>query len=225
MPAPSPSMTPSVGAKLGKSANALPNCSSSSPPARAISAEISVRAIAATEWNTSVSTNDRHSHADQLADRGGGLLGLVHHRAVPGDLDTGAIAERGRLLEPLARLLAERGRGVVVLDRHIGDARVRGEPAAVLGERARRARDMRLGAYLLDGPLDGGAPLGLAKGARLHGEDDVRRIARRRREALVEQVDRALRFRAGGLEVVDERAAGGGSRKAESDERHRHDRQ
>ena len=56
MPAPSPSMTPSVGAKLGKSAKALANCSSSRPPARAIRAEISVSAIAATERNTSVRT-------------------------------------------------------------------------------------------------------------------------------------------------------------------------
>ena len=56
MPAPSPSMMPSVGAKLGKSVKALANCSSSRPPARAISAEIRVRAIAATEPNTSVST-------------------------------------------------------------------------------------------------------------------------------------------------------------------------
>ncbi len=49
-------MMPSVGAKLGKSAKALANWSSSRPPASAISAEIRVRAIAATEPNTIVST-------------------------------------------------------------------------------------------------------------------------------------------------------------------------
>ncbi len=49
-------MMPSVGAKLGKSVNALPNCSSSRPPPSAISADSNVSAIAATEWNTSVST-------------------------------------------------------------------------------------------------------------------------------------------------------------------------
>ena len=76
--------------------------------------------------------DDRHRHADQLADRGGGLLGLVHDRPVAGDLEAGALAELGRLLEPLARLLAERGGGVVVLDRHVGDAPVLGELAAVL---------------------------------------------------------------------------------------------
>ena len=93
------------------------------------------------------------------------------------------------------------------------------------GERARRARHVRLGADLLDRPLDRGPPLGLAKRARLDREDDVRGIARRRREALVQQVDRALRFRAGGPEVVDERAAAGARRNAERDEHHRHDRE
>ena len=56
MPAPSPSMTPSVGAKLGKSTKAPANCSSSRPPASAIRADTSVRVIAATERNTSVNT-------------------------------------------------------------------------------------------------------------------------------------------------------------------------
>ena len=49
-------MMPSVGAKLGKSANALANWSSSRPPASAIRAETSVSAIAAAEPNTIVST-------------------------------------------------------------------------------------------------------------------------------------------------------------------------
>jgi hypothetical protein len=84
---------------------------------------------------------------------------------------------------------------------------------------------MRLGADLLDRPLDRGPPLGIVQRARLDREDDVRGIARRRRKALVQHVDRALRFRAGGLEVVDERAAAGPRRKAERDEHHRRDRQ
>ncbi len=49
-------MTPSVGAKLGKSAKALANCSSIRPPKSANSAEIRVRVIAATERKTRVST-------------------------------------------------------------------------------------------------------------------------------------------------------------------------
>jgi hypothetical protein len=116
----------------------------------------------------------RHRHADQLADRGGGLLGLVDDGAVAGDLEPGAFAELGRLLEPLARLHAERGRGVVVLDRHVGDARVLGELATVLGERARRACHVRLVGDLLDRALDRGPPLGLAQRARVDREDDVR---------------------------------------------------
>ena len=49
-------MTPSVGAKLGKSAKAAPKRSSRMPPARAISAEIRVSAMAARERKTSVRT-------------------------------------------------------------------------------------------------------------------------------------------------------------------------
>ena len=134
-------------------------------------------------------------------------------------------ADLGRLLEPLARLLAERGGGVVVLDRHVGDARVLGEPATVLGERGRGARHVRLVGDRLDRALDRGPPLGLAKRARLDREDDVRGIAGRGREALVQQVYRALRLRARGREVIDERAAAGARRNAERDERHRHDRE
>ncbi len=51
-----PSITPSVGAKLGKSAKRVPNESSSRPPASAIPALTSVSSIAAAERNTSVST-------------------------------------------------------------------------------------------------------------------------------------------------------------------------
>ena len=217
-------MMPSVGAKLGKLAKALANWSSSRPPASAISAEINVRAIAATERNTSVSRMIATATPISSPTGAVALLGLVHDRAVAGDLETGALADLGRLLEPLARRLAERGGGVVVLDRHVGDARVLGELAAALGERVRRGGHVRLGADLLDGPLDRGLTLGVAERARVHGEDDVRGIARRCRKAVVQHVDRGLRFGAGRLEVVDERAAGGARADAERDEHDRHDR-
>ena len=50
-------MTPRVGAKVGKSAKAEPNWSSSRPPASAISEATSVSIIATTLRNTSVSTS------------------------------------------------------------------------------------------------------------------------------------------------------------------------
>jgi hypothetical protein len=57
MPAPSPSITPRVGANVGKSAKAEPNWSRSSPPASAISEATSVSIIATTLRNTSMSTS------------------------------------------------------------------------------------------------------------------------------------------------------------------------
>ena len=106
--------------------------------------------------------DDRHGHADQLADRGSGLLGLVHDRAVAGNLETGAVAELRGLLEPVAGRRAERGGGAVVLNRDVGDATALGELAALLAEWGRRARHVRLGTDLLDRPLDCGSPFGLA---------------------------------------------------------------
>ena len=169
--------------------------------------------------------DDRHSHADELTDRGRGLLGLVHDRPVAGHLEAGALAQLGCRLEPLARVLAECGRGVVVLNRHVCDPRVLGQLAAALSERVRRARHVRLGADLPDRSFDRRLALRRAERARVHGEDDVRGVARGRRKALLEHVDRGLRFGAGGLEVVDERAAGGARADADRDEHDRHDRE
>ena len=94
-------MIPSVGAKLGKSAKAVPNWSSSRPPASAMSDEMSVRAIAATEPEHERQHEHRHRDADQLADGGRRLLGLVDDRAVTRDLEAGTLADLGGLLEPL----------------------------------------------------------------------------------------------------------------------------
>src|SRR5919108_617781 len=57
MPAPRPSITPSVGAKLGNAVNAAAKRSSRMPATIASSDENSVSAIAAAERNTSVSTS------------------------------------------------------------------------------------------------------------------------------------------------------------------------
>ena len=84
---------------------------------------------------------------------------------------------------------------------------------------------MRLYADLLDRLLDGGSPLGLAQRARFDGEDDVGGVTRRGGEALVEHIQRRLRFRAWGREVIDELAAAGAGRHAEGHEHHRHDRE
>ena len=144
MPAPSPSITPSVGAKLGKSVNALPNCRSSRPPASAISAEISVSAMAATDPNTSVSTI--MATATPISSPTGAVVCSAWSTIAP-LRDTSrpaSLADLGDLLEPLARLLAERRRGVVVLDRHVRDAPVLRQLAAAALERTGGARHVWL---------------------------------------------------------------------------------
>jgi hypothetical protein len=84
---------------------------------------------------------------------------------------------------------------------------------------------VRLRADLVDGPLDRGPPLGLAQRAGVDGEDDVRGVARLGGKALVQHVQRRLRLRAGGPEVIDERAAGRAGGDAEGDQHHGHDRE
>ena len=117
-------MTPSVGAKLGKSAKAAPKRNSSSPPASAIRAEISVSRHGRERAEDQGQDDHGHRHADQLAHRGGLLLGLVDDLTVPGDLDAGPLADRGHCLEPLARSAAQLRGALVVLHRHEGDAAV-----------------------------------------------------------------------------------------------------
>ena len=76
MPAPRPSITPSVGAKLGKSTKRGADRQQQQPASSASSEVNSVSTIAAKERKTSVSDDDRERDADQLADRRALLLGL-----------------------------------------------------------------------------------------------------------------------------------------------------
>ena len=127
MPAPRPSITPSVGAKEGKAANRVAKARRSSPPARAIPAESSVRSIAAAERKTSVRTIIADGDADELTDGRLLLLGLVDDLAAARRLDARALRDRRGPGEALAGLGAEVHRRCVVLDRREADPPVRGE--------------------------------------------------------------------------------------------------
>ena len=75
-----------------------------------------------------------------------------------------------------------------------------------------------------NGPADRGRPPPVAQRARVDAEDDVGRVARLRREALLEEVVGLLRLGPGRGEVVGELAAGARER-AEADEHDQHDEQ
>ena len=116
MPAPRPSITPSVGAKLGNSAKRVPKESSSIPPASAMPALTSVSSMAAADRNTSVSTMIATAMPISSPTGAVGLLGHVDDLAVALGLDAGALGDGGRVREPLARRRLQLRRGPVVLD-------------------------------------------------------------------------------------------------------------
>ena len=105
-----------VGAKLGKSVNAEPNCSSRMPPASAIRLAISVRSIAATLRKTSVNT--RIATARPISSPTGALICSAWSTIGPRrETSRPARSPIARdLLEPLAGRALQVLRGLVVLD-------------------------------------------------------------------------------------------------------------
>ena len=124
------------------------------------------------------------------------------------------------MLDDVGEALAGRAlhvlRGLVVLD---------GEEADALVARELQRRD----AGHVGLAFDGSAVLVIAalffERALLGGEDERRRVARLRREALAEEVERLLGLRPGRAEGVDERAAAERGCRADGDEDRGDDRE
>ena len=152
---------------------------------------------------------DRDREADQLADRGAHLLGLVDDRAAARDLEAGRARRsptRLRAVRPGARCRSCAGLSYWTVRKPIRSSR----ESCSFGD----AGDVRLA---LDG-LPGLGDRGVALQRALAREDERRGVAGLRREPLREQVDRLLGLRPGRAEGVDERAAGDRGGRADHDE-------
>ena len=151
--------------------------------------------------------DDRDRDADQLADRGGRLLGLVDDRAAAGDLEPGRARRSRSGLESLARARAAGSGGPVVLDGGEGDPAV--------------ARELRFGAPVTCGWRSTAflvCAIAACPPVSVDREDDGGGVAGLRREAFV---SRSIAFwdSVPGVGKVDERAAGGGAaRRADEDD-------
>ena len=217
-----PSITPSVGAKLGKSAKRVPNESSSSPPASAMPALTSVSSIAAAERKTSVST--MIATASPISSPTGAWVCSAWSTIWP--LRSVSMPARWVISDAVASALpgsAPRSIAGWSYCTVVNAMRPSGEtwPSSFNG--SARGGHVRLPGDRLDRVGDRGGPVAVAQRPVLDREHDGRRVPGLGGEPLGEQVVRALGLGAGRVEVVGE-AAAGRREPAETGEDDEHDR-